>query len=315
MGSLTGPGRGFSRRGGTSTPAALRRGQPLQLLRRLGARQRGVEHDRQVRAGWDAQLGRLHVQPADDGMHHLLLELASGLDVPPLPQLGELRAELPRLLDHGPEPLVVRVLRAGRPELGHHLAGHLLPVRGAGPVDGVGEEGDQTVLHDLRAHAEDQRGRVVVQHRVPVPVHDVRGERHPGVDQPPQPLAHVPVGRGDLEGGRIEPGEHVQVPQFGAAELQHPAHRVQYLRGHRDVAALFQPLVPGGPDSGEHRDLLPAQARGAAAGPAVRQAGLGRGDPGASAHEELAEFGPAVRFGRCDHEIPLFGCLVVPPTG
>ena len=50
-------------------------------------------------------------------MVQLLADLPGGLDVPPLPQLGELLAGLLSLGHHGLETLVVRALGAGRPVL------------------------------------------------------------------------------------------------------------------------------------------------------------------------------------------------------
>jgi hypothetical protein len=49
--------------------------------------------------------------------------------------------------------------------------------------------------------------------------------------------------------------------QLGRGEPQRPANGVEDLAGNVDVAALFEPGVPGHPDPGQDGDLLAAQSR------------------------------------------------------
>ena len=77
-------------------------------------------------------------------------------------------------------------------------------------------------------------------------------------------------------GGRVrQVGQPEQVLPLGLVEQQGAGHRGEHLRARVDLAALFQPGVPGHADAGELRDLLAAQprspaARSPAAGPPAR---------------------------------------------
>ena len=79
------------------------------------------------------------------------------------------------------------------------------------------------------------------------------------------------------------------MPLLGGIEFERVAERGQHFVRRPDVAALFQPCVPGRADAGDHRDFLAPKARRAPA-QAGRQADIGRIEALAPRAQESAEF-------------------------
>jgi|GEM_PF-5900529 len=76
---------------------------------------------------------------------------------------------------------------------------------------------------------------------------------------------------------------------FGVVQLQCPGHAVQDGVGGAGKGAAFHPDVVIDADTGEQRDLLPAQSGDPAVAAVRWQAGFFRGDPGPPRSEELAD--------------------------
>src|SRR3954451_25449178 len=81
---------------------------------------------------------------------------------------------------------------------------------------------------------------------------------------------------------------------FGVVELQRPGQRLEHAVGDAAEVAAFQPDVVVDADTGEQRDLLPAQPAHPAVAAVPGQPGPLRGDSGAPGGEEIADLRPVV---------------------
>src|SRR3954470_8088158 len=81
---------------------------------------------------------------------------------------------------------------------------------------------------------------------------------------------------------------------FGVVELQRAGQRLQHAFGDAAEAAPFEPGVVVDTDTGEQRDLLPAQPAHPAVAAVHGQASPLRGDLGAPGGEEIADLRPVV---------------------
>ena len=71
---------------------------------------------------------------------------------------------------------------------------------------------------------------------------------------------------GALHGLRLlAAAEQDQMRALGRRQPQRARERLEHVERGADVASLLEPRVPGGPDSGQQRDLFAAQARRAPA--------------------------------------------------
>ena len=113
-----------------------------------GARSKG-------RAGPAPASRRLHAQPADDRMFQLLADLSAGKRCPAAPTVRRTPGSTPSLCQQRLEPLVLGPSALAARNWAT-TSRRSLPLLGPGPVQGVREEGDQAVLHVLRAHPEHQ---------------------------------------------------------------------------------------------------------------------------------------------------------------
>jgi hypothetical protein len=202
-----------------------------------------------------------------------------------VPLAVELRGLPPQPGDELLQPRIVDVLGHGRAQRAGR-AGHAV-----GPVGQPGLPGRVRVAQQGGV-AVGERDRLDVEEPLVGPVvrEDVgAGVVHGGRERV-QLVHHRDDAVGDgaalQVGGRLRhPGEGEQVPALVPVEPQGAGDGREHLLGRADVAPLLEPRVPGDPDAGELRDLLPAQAGGAS--PArERQPHLLRGDPLAAAAQE-----------------------------
>src|SRR6185437_242942 len=119
-------------------------------------------------------------------------------------------------------------------------------------------------LGDAAEVAEHDARRAIPSQVVPAPPEHHRGVGPEALDEPPQR-------RGDALGGRLAGRRLLAAPQqnevvaLGARQPKRLRDRLEHVERRAYVAALLEPRVPGGAHAGELRDLLAAQAGGAAA--------------------------------------------------
>ena len=116
-------------------------------------------------------------------------------------------------------------------------------------------------------------------------------------------------------------GEVEQVVAFGVVQLQCPGDAFEDGVGGAGQVAAFHPDVVVDADSGEHRDLLPAQSSHPPVAAVGGQAGLLGGDPRPPGGEELADLRSVVHDftvgapGAPREALPLPGRAVTPRPG
>lgn len=111
---------------------------------------------------------------------------------------------------------------------------------------------------------------------------------------------------GHAVSGAGRSGEVEQVGTLGLIEPQGPGHGFEDLFRDAVDVTLLQPRVPVGADTGEHGDLLAAQANDPTAATASGESDLLGGELGSAADEEVTDVGehPELPFhDRPDHRL------------
>ena len=180
--------------------------------------------------------------------------------------------------------------RAVGAEPGHGQADAALPIGEQLAARGIHEVQPQVVARrarDLVEIAEQRARRPVEGQVVPAAADDVGRVRTEVLDQPPDGRRGALrrwLARRDL----LTTSEQDQVRSLGRSQSQRPGDRLEHLERGAHIAALLEPRVPGRADARQVRDLLAAQARGAAA-PTARKPDLIGFDTGTAPAQEVSQ--------------------------
>jgi pimeloyl-ACP methyl ester carboxylesterase len=296
-------------------------GEELEGVVGRGAGLGGVGGDPQAGVGGEVEGLEGEREVADDRMVQPLDASAVEADVVGGPPEAEVLVAGGQLADEVRQRLVVRVVPGLGAQHGDDVLGLAFPV-GVELGRGRVEEQEPGTVGRLGGAGEDRgeqrRAELVGGQQVqPGVTHVGRGGGHRVEDAPhagANPLLGGAPGRPRRGGGSAATSEVEQMGALRLVELQGAGDALEDALGRAGCPAALQPDVVVDADSGQERDLFPAQPGHAAVAAVGGQPGLLRGDPRAPGDQEIADLVPVVHSPRLRSFRLARGVLSVPGT-
>ncbi len=254
----------FSRPGAESAAPVQRRKPQMcrEALRGFTALRRGVEYQPKVFVRVNDQRRMIEGDRTNAIDPETTPTFAHPMHVMASPEFPEQGGLVLQRLDKVRHIVVLRGLRVVAPETGDDLRRLTVPFDDPVLKAIIGKQHPQHVALSLVAFLEaeqDLRRRVPADH-VPSQIHHIGRMRGQIVDHAAhQRRQDAPLASADRRRAMMR--KQKQMPPLGLIEFQDAGNIIEKGRRYGNIAALFEPSIPGEADARERRHFLAAQAR------------------------------------------------------